>query len=444
MLAQNDKKAESARAFDGRASMDLIMRNFHNMLGRIYPKEGKIGGIKNFVLFVVFGSFVLISVIQRASAQVQLGSSFDCSGTTQGIPLLVCQAHDLRIADVYQLQAYYTLRHAQPERQQELRNQFNVRIRRYVTDCSAEHVRASGSQQACVARELRELRNFWLQQLQQGGSPAALEEVQMPFSRFWEVQQELKRGGFLPADAVVDGVYGSVTRQAVSRFQAERGMPPSGFLTFATANALRGTTDQRPPVAPSAPLQYQGNATSPGAAGEAQRLRPQERSQEVSRDLEAMRQQQQRPQAAPQQQIQSTVAPPTERRSGPLEFGSGSAEGAPALSSGAIPSAGTAALTQGEIRGFADALSACWSIDPRMISVENIFVEVRLQIDGQGVIRNVTPTTNIPHNSPARPLYEATRRALMSPQCNPIPLPPSKYGTLMSSTLRFGARGLLR
>lgn len=182
-----------------------------------------------------------VSQAQQATGPIQIGTSFDCTriGTGQSIPALVCQTPELQFADLHQMQAYYTLRHAQPQRQQELRNQFTSRIQALVRECSTEQVRASGSQPACVTQALGNLRGFWLEQLQQTGNAAALEEARLPSGNFVGAQQALRTSGFLPANAVVDGVYGSGTREAIVRFQAERGIASNGFLTQTTLAALR-------------------------------------------------------------------------------------------------------------------------------------------------------------------------------------------------------------
>lgn len=141
------------------------------------------------------------SQAQQPAGPIQMGTSFDCArtGTGQSIPALVCQTPELQIADLHQLQAYYTLRHAQPQRLQELRSQFTSRIQTLVRDCSTEQVRASGSQPTCVTEALGNLRNFWLEQLQQTGNAAALEEARLPSGNFIGAQQALRTSGFLPA-----------------------------------------------------------------------------------------------------------------------------------------------------------------------------------------------------------------------------------------------------
>jgi hypothetical protein len=149
--------------------------------------------------------------------------------------------------------------------------------------------------------------------------------------------------------------------------------------------------------------------------------RPQERSQSVMNTLERLR-------TAQQQDRPPTARP---NPSGSPQQGGGSP-------------AGSAALTQGEIRGLADQISECWNVDRGMLGLEQIVVELRVQLDSQGVVRNVVPNGAPPTDPRARSVYESARRALMSPQCNPLRVPPSKYQTVMASIFRFNPRGLVR
>jgi hypothetical protein len=149
--------------------------------------------------------------------------------------------------------------------------------------------------------------------------------------------------------------------------------------------------------------------------------RPQERSQSVLNTLERLRatQQQGAPRSAPN--------PP---------------QGAPRQGGGAPT--GTAALTTGEIRGLADQISECWSVDAGMVGLSEIVVELRVQLDGQGNVRNVVPARGVPSDPRARAVYESARRALLAPQCNPLKVPSAKMQTLMASTFRFNPRGLVQ
>lgn len=166
---------------------------------------------------------------------------------------------------------------------------------------------------------------------------------------------------------------------------------------------------------PPEPAQQAGTGQTPPVA------RPQERSQSVLNTLERLRTTQQQDRA------------PTARAnpSGSPQQGGGSPTG-------------TAALTQGEIRGIADQVAECWNVDRGMLGLDQIVVELRVQLDSQGVVRNVVPNGSPPSDPRARSVYESARRALMSPQCNPLRVPPNKYQTIMASIFRFNPRGLVR
>lgn len=166
---------------------------------------------------------------------------------------------------------------------------------------------------------------------------------------------------------------------------------------------------------PPEPAQQAGTGTTPPVA------RPQERSQSVLNTLERLRTTQQ-PDRAP------TARP---NPSGSPQQGGGSPTG-------------TAALTAGEIRGIADQVAECWNVDRGMLGLDQIVVELRVQLDSQGIVRNVVPNGSPPSDPRARSVYESARRALMSPQCNPLRVPPNKYQTIMASIFRFNPRGLVR
>jgi hypothetical protein len=174
-----------------------------------------------------------------------------------------------------------------------------------------------------------------------------------------------------------------------------------------------------PPPAPPPPqpAQTAGTGQTPPVA------RPQEDSRSVLNTLERLRQQQaqqQPPQARPNPQ-----------------------QGRPSAGGGAPT--GTAPLTQGEIRGLAEQVAECWSVDGGMLNLDQIVVELRVQLDGNGNVRNVVPgDRGVPSDPRARAVYESARRALLSPQCNPLRVPADKLPTLMASTFRFNPRGLVR
>jgi len=173
-----------------------------------------------------------------------------------------------------------------------------------------------------------------------------------------------------------------------------------------------------PPPAPPPPqpVQTAGTGQTPPVA------RPQENSRSVENTLERLRQ-------------QAAQQPPTARPNPQA--------GRPAAGGGSPT--GTAPLTQGEIRGLAEQVGECWSVDGGMLNLAEIVVELRVQLDSQGNVRNVVPgDRGVPSDPRARAVFESARRALLSPQCNPLRVPADKHATVMASTFRFNPRGLVR
>ncbi|WP_431282078.1 hypothetical protein ACQW02_22150 [Humitalea sp. 24SJ18S-53] len=175
-----------------------------------------------------------------------------------------------------------------------------------------------------------------------------------------------------------------------------------------------------PPPAPPPPVPAPtaGTGQTPPVA------RPQERSTSVLNTLEALRQQQQReaPRARP------------------------NAPAAPAASAAGSPT-GTAQLTQGDVRGLQDQLSECWSVDGGMLNVGQMRVSMRLDIDPQGIVRNVRPADGAYTEPRQRALYESARRAVLDPRCANLAtlrLSPDKIQRLREIPFNFSPQGFVR
>jgi hypothetical protein len=172
-----------------------------------------------------------------------------------------------------------------------------------------------------------------------------------------------------------------------------------------------------PPVPPPPePSQAPGTGQTPPVQ------RPQERSQSVLNTLERLRQQQQ-----PQQQ------PPTAR-----------ANPRPASApdrTGGTPN-GVANLTAAERAGLADKIGECWAVDAGAPNISTIVVELRVQVDTGGVVRQVQPNGAVPTDPRARMVFEAARRALLDPRCNPLPLSRDRLEALRNTIFRFNPREL--
>ena len=162
-------------------------------------------------------------------------------------------------------------------------------------------------------------------------------------------------------------------------------------------------------------------ATTPGTASTPPVARPQERSREVQNTLDRLR----------------TTQPQTEApRARP------NPQSAPATGGGAPT--GNSTRTAGEIRAIAEQISECWSVDAGMVGLNTIVVELRVQVDGQGVIRNALAASGSPPADPrARAVFEQARRALTDSRCAALRIPRDKIAEVQASVFRFNPRGLV-
>jgi hypothetical protein len=149
--------------------------------------------------------------------------------------------------------------------------------------------------------------------------------------------------------------------------------------------------------------------------------RPLEGSTAVQNTLERLRQQQQQNQPPRPAQPQGGAPRPA---------------GAPG------GTAATPALTRGEIDGLANRISECWSVDAGMLGLSEITVEMRVRLRPDGSVVQVIPARQ--YTGREQIVAEQARRALMSPQCNPLPIPREKLPTVEASVFRFSPRGLVR
>ncbi|WP_424811161.1 hypothetical protein [Roseococcus sp. YIM B11640] len=161
-------------------------------------------------------------------------------------------------------------------------------------------------------------------------------------------------------------------------------------------------------------------ATTPGTGQTPPVQRPQERSQSVLNTLERLRQ--------AQRQQEAPTARANPRPSAPQQ-------------GGGVPT-GTANLTAAERAGLADKIGECWAVDAGAPNIQNIIVEMRVQVDAGGVVRQVLPNGSPPTEPRARMVYEAARRALLDPRCNPLPLSRDRLEALRNTVFRFNPRDL--
>lgn len=116
--------------------------------------------------------------------------------------------------------------------------------------------------------------------------------------------------------------------------------------------------------------------------------------------------------------------------------------GAPRPAGAPGGTAATPALTRGEIDGLSNRISECWSVDAGMLGLSEITVELRVRLRPDGSVVQVIPVR--PYTGREQIVAEQARRALLSPQCNPLPIPREKFATVEASVFRFSPRGLVR
>ncbi|WP_264715185.1 peptidoglycan-binding domain-containing protein [Limobrevibacterium gyesilva] len=104
-------------------------------------------------------------------------------------------------------------------------------------------------------------RTVWLSLLR---GPAADEANRSPGENI-AAQRKLQELGLLPAEALIDGVFGTATRTAISSWQQKAGRPVTGFIGQADASALLAgpapaaqATPTRKSAAAVVPVEYKG------------------------------------------------------------------------------------------------------------------------------------------------------------------------------------------
>lgn len=184
-----------------------------------------------------------------------LGPSYDCGTNRDPVGVTICGDDGLARLDMELAQAYYALRHlTADEGRQQLKLQAIEFHTAVVSRCGlpASGVPDPLTQRRaapCVGEFYRAMRARYAQLL----SGDAVEEVQRGLEEHIALQAALRTAGFLDPQAAADGIYGSGTRDAITRFQQARGLPATGFMSAQTARELaRGRIASDPPAVTAA------------------------------------------------------------------------------------------------------------------------------------------------------------------------------------------------
>lgn len=103
-------------------------------------------------------------------------------------------------------------------------------------------------------------------------------------------------------------------------------------------------------------------------------------------------------------------------------------------------------LSSGEEDAVKRAIAPCWNIDPGVMNYKNLQVHLRLQMNPDGTVRDVTimDTGRYGSDSYYRAAADAARRAVMNPRCSKLPLPPDKYANWQITNLIFDPKDILQ
>ena len=183
------------------------------------------------------------------AAAEQIGPSFDCHAAQQPLAQMLCSDPDLSRTDLRFAQAYFALlRQVGEAGKRELKRedlQFLEAVQRKCgIPTSGPSAPQSEASQNCVKSAYEAQRAVWVLRLT---SPFS-EEANRPIERHVSLQRLLQQLGFLPAEALINGVYGAGTRDAISKWQTAQAHSVTGVLADAEAQALEQQTSKGGPV----------------------------------------------------------------------------------------------------------------------------------------------------------------------------------------------------
>jgi len=188
-----------------------------------------------------FGTGIAAAVMVMAvSPAWALGPSFDCAKALTPGAQLICSSPDLSATDLAYAQAYYALRQQVGESgAQALKLEAIAFESRAFQRCDVPSTGALPADKdamiACVSQAYQRQRGVWMSRL----TGPATDEATRPLQQHTELQKDLQELGFLPASAVMDGVYGAGTRAAIVAWQQSQHRYPTGLLSDADATAIR-------------------------------------------------------------------------------------------------------------------------------------------------------------------------------------------------------------
>jgi outer membrane biosynthesis protein TonB len=102
-------------------------------------------------------------------------------------------------------------------------------------------------------------------------------------------------------------------------------------------------------------------------------------------------------------------------------------------------------MTMGEMDAVRQQLNQCWSVLAGARYAENLVVDIKLYMNPDRMVRDarIMDQTRYNHDSYFRAAADSALRAVRSPQCNPLKLPPNKYDLWKEINVRFDPNEVL-
>lgn len=96
-------------------------------------------------------------------------------------------------------------------------------------------------------------------------------------------------------------------------------------------------------------------------------------------------------------------------------------------------------MTAGEMNAVKQQLNRCWSVLAGARYAENLVVDIKLFMNPDRTVRDARIMDQMRYNSDSyfRAAADSALRAVNSPRCNPLDLPPDKYDLWKEITVRF-------
>jgi len=198
-----------------------------------------------------------------------IGPSFDCSSAQLLAAKLICASPDLSRTELALMQTYNALswqvgQADAPSLRQENANFESHALQQCGLPKNGPLPPDTSVMAACMQRAYERQRDTWMSRL----GAAAAEEATRPLDVHVTLQRALQQSGFLPSTEIINGVYGSTTRAAISAWQHANGRPNTGLLSNADAEMMLGGPQATATGAPSA-LTAPPMAQSTGQRGQA-------------------------------------------------------------------------------------------------------------------------------------------------------------------------------